>query len=154
CHLFIKPDDSWAHVGTHIFKSVKGIPEHNLHEQVDPVNPCGFCGRAGCQIDLSGLPNARTTPKLVAGCSRAHPFSYGHRKKSATPCTNVPILCMLCPVIAPRKSPPVFWKYSMYPHIRVAHPQHWDDLLSRPMNLPADLALNIAISREEMKALG
>ncbi|KAK7006881.1 hypothetical protein R3P38DRAFT_3213632 [Favolaschia claudopus] len=156
CHLFIKPDDSWAHVGSHVFKSIKGITDPNLHEPVDSANPCGFCGRAGCQVDLSGLPTSRATPKVTSSCVRAHPFSYGHRKKysAATPCTNVPIFCTLCTVIPPRKSPPAFWKYSMYPHIRVAHPQHWDELWNRPTNLPADLALNLAISREEMKALG
>ncbi|KAK7020893.1 hypothetical protein R3P38DRAFT_2476307, partial [Favolaschia claudopus] len=92
----------------------------------------------------------------ASSCSRAHSFSYGHRKKysAATPCTNVPIFCLLCPTTPPRKSPPVFWKYSIYSHIQRAHPQHWDELWSRPTNLAADMALNISISREEMKALG
>ncbi|KAJ6616226.1 hypothetical protein B0H10DRAFT_1799812, partial [Mycena sp. CBHHK59/15] len=86
----------------------------------------------------------------------AHSFSYGHTKKYSvtTPCTNVPLFCTLCPPIPPRKSPAVVWKYSMYAHVKLAHPRYWDDLLSRPKDLPAQLALNIAISREEMMALG
>ncbi|KAF8200488.1 hypothetical protein K438DRAFT_1582738, partial [Mycena galopus ATCC 62051] len=119
-------------------------------------DPCGFCGRGKCQTDLSGLPNSRNMPKCTSNCPRAHSFSYRHVKKYSanTPCTNVPIFCTLCLPIAPRKSPAVFWKYSMYAHIRSAHPRYWDELSSMPTNLPEQLALNLGISREEMVTLG
>lgn len=34
CHLLIKPDDARNHVGCHILKSIKGVAEPRLHEQV------------------------------------------------------------------------------------------------------------------------
>lgn len=42
----------------------------------------------------------------------------------------------------------------MLAHIQSAHPRYWDELLNAPTGLPADLAHNIAISAEEMVALG
>ncbi|KAJ6609777.1 hypothetical protein B0H10DRAFT_1651791, partial [Mycena sp. CBHHK59/15] len=156
CQNWIRPEDARTHVGSHIFKSVNGVREANLHEQVHQEKPCGFCGRGECEVDLTGLPTSKTTPKCTSNCPRAHSFSYGHAKKYSvtTPCTNVPLFCTLCPPIPPRKSPAVVWKYSMYAHVKLAHPRYWDDLLSRPKDLPAQLALNIAISWEEMMALG
>ncbi|KAJ7432297.1 hypothetical protein B0H11DRAFT_1760724 [Mycena galericulata] len=155
CHGLMKPEDARCHVGVHIFKSIKGVPEPDLYEKVHP-NACGFCGRGACQTDLSGHPNSRTAPKFTSTCPRAHPFSYGHAKKysATTPCTNVPIFCTLCLPIPPRKSPAVFWKYSIHAHIQSAHPRYWDDISAAPKDLPEQLALNIAISREEMTALG
>ncbi|KAK7012529.1 hypothetical protein R3P38DRAFT_2550268, partial [Favolaschia claudopus] len=119
-------------------------------------NPCGHCGRGSCTSDLFGLPDARAAPKLTSDCPRAHSFSYGHAKKYSanTPSTNVPVFCTLCLPVPPRKSPKVFWKYSMFAHIRSEHPRYWDDLLHTPVNLPEQLALDLAISREELMALG
>ncbi|KAK7041117.1 hypothetical protein R3P38DRAFT_3179675 [Favolaschia claudopus] len=156
CHIMIKPDDARGHVGAHILKSIKGIREANLYEQVHSENPCGYCGRGSCTSDLSGLPDARAAPKLTSDCPRAHSFSYGHAKKYSanTPSTNVPIFCTLCIPVPPRKSPKVFWKYSMFAHIRSEHPRYWDDLLHTPVDLPEQLALDLAISREELTALG
>jgi hypothetical protein len=124
--------------------------------QVHPINPCGFCGRGECEVDLSGLPNARQTPKCTSTCPRSHPFSYGHAKKYSAnaPSTNVPVFCTLCLPIAPRKSPAVFWKYSIRLHLQSAHSRYWDELLRAPVDLPRELALNLAISREEMVKLG
>ncbi|KAJ7824429.1 hypothetical protein B0H13DRAFT_1658509, partial [Mycena leptocephala] len=156
CHIFIKPEDARCHVGAHIFKSINGVSEPNLYEQVHPINPCGFCGRGECEVDLSGLPNARQTPKCTSTCPRSHPFSYGHAKKYSAnaPSTNVPVFCTLCLPIAPRKSPAVFWKYSIRLHLQSAHSRYWDELLRAPVDLPRELALNLAISREEMVKLG
>ncbi|KAJ7849681.1 hypothetical protein B0H14DRAFT_3866837 [Mycena olivaceomarginata] len=156
CRVLIKPEDTRAHVGGHIFKSLHGVSEPNLFEQVHATDPCGFCGRDGCSTDLSGLPTARATPKCTSTCPRHHTFSYGSAKKysGTTPCTNIPIFCTLCLPIPPRKSPAVFWKYSMHAHIRQAHPRFWDDITNLPTGLSPVFALNLAISREEMLALG
>ncbi|KAJ7022046.1 hypothetical protein C8F04DRAFT_972033 [Mycena alexandri] len=156
CHAWIKPEDARAHVGSHIFKSLHGISEPNLFERVHHTDPCGFCGRGGCSTDLSGLPTARATPKCSSTCPRSHAFSYGHAKKYSanTPCTNVPMFCTLCLPIPPRKSPVVFWKYSMLRHIQSVHPRFWDDSENALIDLSPQFALNLSISREEMIAQG
>jgi hypothetical protein len=42
----------------------------------------------------------------------------------------------------------------MHAHIRQAHPRFWDDITNLPTGLSPAFALNLAISREEMLALG
>ncbi|KAJ7140342.1 hypothetical protein C8R46DRAFT_1233789 [Mycena filopes] len=156
CRVYIRPEDARAHVGGHIFKALNSVKEPNLYEQVHPTNPCGFCGRGGCSADLLGLPTGRTATKWTSTCPRAHPFSYGQAKKysGTTPCTNVPVFCTLCLPVPPRKSPVVFWKYSIRAHIQQTHARFWDEFMNSPTGLSAPFALNIAISREEMLALG
>ncbi|KAJ7633249.1 hypothetical protein FB45DRAFT_914726 [Roridomyces roridus] len=156
CQVLIKPDEARNHVGGHILKSINGVREDSLHEEVDTANPCGFCGRGNCEVDLSGTTTSKVAPKVSSQCLRTHPFSMGHAKKysATTPCTNVPVFCLLCPTIAPRKSPAVFWKYSIFAHIREQHPRYWDAALNRPQNLSEQFELNLAISHAETLALG
>ncbi|KAJ7605499.1 hypothetical protein DFH06DRAFT_1384981 [Mycena polygramma] len=153
CHAYIKPEDARSHVGGHILLAVRGVQEPLLYEQVGLPNPCGFCGRTGCNVDVLKKGKAL---KAVSECSRQHPFAYGHAKKysAATPSTNVPVICALCPLLPPRKIRPVFWKYSMHDHIRTTHPRNWDDETNAPCNLDSDFADNIAIFREELAAFG
>ncbi|KDQ06436.1 hypothetical protein BOTBODRAFT_91080, partial [Botryobasidium botryosum FD-172 SS1] len=62
--------------------------------------PCGFCGRAGahCEVFLTRSSTGARTVK-----SPSCPFAYNFRYKAAakftkaSPCTNVPIDCSLCP---------------------------------------------------------
>ncbi|KAJ7088238.1 hypothetical protein C8R43DRAFT_908771 [Mycena crocata] len=153
CHAMIKPNDSRAHVGEHILKAMRCVPESNLYEQVQLPNPCGFCGRAGCTVEVA---KAGQSFKTTSSCIRQHPFSYGHAKKftPTTPSTNVPLPCILCDVVPPRKTPPAFWKYSILAHIQSEHPRYWDDLEGVPINLTdAKFVKAIAISREELKKL-
>lgn len=121
--------------------------------QVELPNPCGFCGRAGCGVDMV---KSGKTFKTTSSCLRQHPFAYGHAKKysAATPSTNVPVACVLCDIIPPRKTHPAFWKYSILSHIQSEHPRFWSDLTGLPVNLDQEFANKIAISREELDALG
>ncbi|KAJ7477582.1 hypothetical protein FB451DRAFT_1032912 [Mycena latifolia] len=153
CHVLIKPDEARAHVGGHILRAMRGVKEQDLHERVSLANPCGFCGRADCAVDIV---KSGKTYKTTSTCIRQHPFAYGHAKKysAATPSTNVPISCELCAIIPPRKTRPAFWKYSILPHIQSTHPRHWDDFNGGPCDLSQEFTNKIAISREELNAFG
>ncbi|KAJ7079589.1 hypothetical protein B0H15DRAFT_787927 [Mycena belliarum] len=153
CHLLIKPDDARAHVGEHILRAMRGVREPLLYEQVRRTLPCGFCGRSGCSVEMV---KSGKTFKITSRCARQHPFAYGHAKKysAATPSTNVPIACVLCDIVPPRKTHPAFWKYCILSHIQSQHPRYWDDLDAAPINLGKEFANTIAISREELNALG
>ncbi|KAJ7749791.1 hypothetical protein DFH07DRAFT_681751, partial [Mycena maculata] len=124
CHLSIKPDESRAHVGLHILRAIRGPRERLLYEEIMLPDPCGFCGRSGCQVDVT---KSGKTLKATSSCIRQHPFKYGNAKKFsvATPSTNVPIDCALCDIIPPRKIAPAYWKYSMFSHIQSTHPRNW-----------------------------
>ncbi|KAJ7468107.1 hypothetical protein FB451DRAFT_1137242 [Mycena latifolia] len=152
CHSLIKPDESRAHVGEHILRALRGVREQNLYEPVALPNPCGFCGRAGCNIEM--IKSGRSF-KVTSSCMRQHSFAYGPAKKysAATPSTNVPVICELCDIVPPRKTRPPVWKYSILSHIQSKHPRYWDDLGGVPINLTKDFADKIAISREELNAL-
>ncbi|KAJ7736281.1 hypothetical protein B0H16DRAFT_1326584 [Mycena metata] len=150
CHQLIKPEDARAHVGGHIIRATSGVQETLLVERIALPDPCGFCGRSGCSVDIE--KNGKTL-KATSSCPRQHAFAYGHAKKYsvATPCTNVPIICALCPIHPPRKFPPVFWKYSILHHIQDVHPRHMDEF-GVPCDLDPDFANKIALSREELTA--
>ncbi|KAJ6607976.1 hypothetical protein B0H10DRAFT_1955815 [Mycena sp. CBHHK59/15] len=158
CQLPIKPDESRSHVGVHIvgvhiLRAMRDRPEPKLVEKVMLPDPCGFCGRADCKVDVT---ISGKTMKATSTCTRQHQFSYGQAKRfsAATPSTNVPIPCVLCDIVPPRKTPPAFWKYSIYSHIQAKHPRYWDNLEGAPCNLQKDFADSISISSEELIALG
>ncbi|KAJ6600675.1 hypothetical protein B0H10DRAFT_1958705 [Mycena sp. CBHHK59/15] len=96
----------------------------------------------------------KSTVKVTSSCPHQHKFSYSHAKKfsSQTPSTNVPVYYGLCSPVPPWKTPPAFWKYSIYPHILSAHPQNWDNLKGAPCNLSKEFVDSIAISGEELLA--
>ncbi|KAJ7253987.1 hypothetical protein C8J57DRAFT_1076553 [Mycena rebaudengoi] len=134
CHLPIKRDDARAHAGGHILRAIRGFPEPGLFETVSTDDPCGFCGRSGCRVELS---KAGKSFKMASTCARRHPISYGHAKKfsNKTPSTNIPVFCDLCPEIPPQKNRPAFWKYSIYRHIQQSHPRHWHDFDNTPFDI-------------------
>jgi hypothetical protein len=121
--------------------------------QVALPDPCGFCGRSGCSVDMV---KSNKSFGATSSCIRQHPFSYGFAKKYsvAAPSTNIPISCALDTMTPPRKLPPVFWKYSIYSHIQEKHPRYWDEVDGTPCNLEKDFADKIAISAEELQKLG
>ncbi|KAJ7255724.1 hypothetical protein C8J57DRAFT_1075392, partial [Mycena rebaudengoi] len=109
-----------------------------------------FCGRSGCSVDIT---KSNQTFQTTSSCIRQHPFAYGSAKKFTiiTPSTNP---WELCDVLPPRKIGPVYWKYSIYSHIQSAHPRYWDDVEGAPINLSEDFSTKIAISWEELNAMG
>ncbi|KAJ7021778.1 hypothetical protein C8F04DRAFT_1273273 [Mycena alexandri] len=92
----------------------------------------------------------------AAGVLRIYPDFPLHARLQSAPqhARTLTRSVMGTPKIPPRKSPVVFWKYSMHAHIRQAHPRFWDDSMDSTTGLSAPLANNLAISREEMLALG
>ena len=102
-----------------------------------PTFPCGFCGVrpaepyvaatslvAGCP---TGLEKAGPeSVRHLGSCKLVGEVKYSHKpalsSSSGQPCTNVPIICPLCPK-PPRGSPGVaVFKYSMELHWQKAHP--------------------------------
>ncbi|KAJ7256379.1 hypothetical protein C8J57DRAFT_1235753 [Mycena rebaudengoi] len=66
CHLPIKRDDARAHAGGHILRVIRGFPEPGLFEMVSIDDPCGFCGRSGCRVELS---KAGKSFKMASTCA-------------------------------------------------------------------------------------
>jgi hypothetical protein len=106
------------HMGAHIL--------HDSHVK-DADNPCGLCLNTGSrcvfrlvkrnkadQIDMtnSRCPNLRKIQLMSAA-----------KYSKASPCTNVPLRCPLCP-----KESNCIWKYNLRAHILNSHPSATMDL--------------------------
>lgn len=121
--------------------------------QIHPGNPCGFCGRASCDIRLvkAQSPASKYTA-AASSCQHAHTFSLNKARRFSTvmPCTNVPIQCALCPKDHVTKLRPVYWKYNMFHHIQTVHPDHWDWQARRVKNLGVNFRRLLSISQREL----
>jgi hypothetical protein len=111
------PTELVSHMGMHI-----------LHDEAlkNVVNPCGFClapgslcsvqlkkgqGRkVGMQIDLQNTRCQHSNQVKLSLTSFA-------KSTNASPCTNVPISCPLCPA-----SSEAVWKYNLEAHLKAVHP--------------------------------
>lgn len=121
-----KPHTFLAHIGAHI-----------LNKSVLPsTEPCGLCGSPAplCQFYLAKGKGTYGQTKVDYSTSRGCPnlavsFKYGVTMNSTrtAPCSNVPILCPLCP-----KNSPAIWKYTAKYHFMNHHPaaqlDQWKDL--------------------------
>jgi len=139
CGETLKIIDMRQHMGAHL-----------LHERsrFSAVMPCGYCGGesaqhssdlsqlSGCAIWLVG-GQARMYCKLLGGDAPKYSMKCAGKCTDASPCTNRPMQCPLCP----KKPGVVHWKVNM--------PIHWE----RNHNgapLPDGFAASLETSAKEM----
>ncbi|KAJ6609018.1 hypothetical protein B0H10DRAFT_1769221, partial [Mycena sp. CBHHK59/15] len=150
CHKVLKRQDVRPHVGKHILLARQKVPEPGLFEEIGTIMPCGYCGRSGtCSITLQ---KTATTHQPASDCASARSFSIAAALKGSksTPCTNAPVLCMLCPQDPKQKDRPAVWRYNMLQHIHTSHTNH-----APPSNIPPDEVTKITlITREEQVEVG
>ncbi|KAG6848307.1 hypothetical protein H0H93_001364, partial [Arthromyces matolae] len=87
--------------------------------------PCGLCLRSSliCKIYLAKGKGAkgslRVDKRRSTGCANPITFTYSVAAESRTssPCSNVPLVCPLCP-----KSAPAVWRYNWKYHFANSHP--------------------------------
>lgn len=102
------------HIGSHIlFDTISRSDE-----------PCGFCLRPypACVIYLrraSATSDQINLPKTICPGKLAFNYKPASLSSDSTPCTNVPILCPLCPK---SHDTPAVWKYNFQAHLKRAHP--------------------------------
>ncbi|KAH9937098.1 uncharacterized protein B0H18DRAFT_867680 [Fomitopsis serialis] len=150
------------HVGEHILKAMRGVQEDLRGQQVVPSElPCGFCGRPErlCTAPTMTKGTSRSTPQARSECPYYRLFFYQPSLKPspATPCTNVPIICMVPGCKAAKDGNwTAVWKYNMVEHLRQCHPSY--GLESTPrldglIPLPPAMQHEMHISDEEERAL-
>ncbi|KAK7007190.1 hypothetical protein R3P38DRAFT_2470949, partial [Favolaschia claudopus] len=98
------------HVGQHILKSMRGVPETSARESVSGSYPCGTCGGT-CSIAIKNK-------KADSACPSAYPFMITTAKKflPTRPCTNVPVVCAM------HDCKQIYWKYNSKQHMSERHP--------------------------------
>ena len=104
------------HVGSHI------LHDPGVIQSIEPL--CGLCLRPSqmCQFYLTKGKGANGKPKVnqktSKGCLIKMKFTYSIAAESteASPCSNVPIHCPICP-----KTDPAVWRYFMKVHFNEKH---------------------------------
>ncbi|KAG2008058.1 hypothetical protein CC2G_013529 [Coprinopsis cinerea AmutBmut pab1-1] len=140
------------HVGHHILRAFRGVPDRLKDDYKMGSNPCGWCAGNGCKTQL--VLSSRGTYVVLSDCefhyqkmvySRAAEYSY------SSPCTNVPIPCSLCLQADPERTHlPTFWKYNLIYHMISTH-------LSPTQTLPPfppDMIVSCHITYEEESRIG
>ncbi|KAJ6591398.1 hypothetical protein B0H10DRAFT_1763016, partial [Mycena sp. CBHHK59/15] len=108
------------HVGHHILFALYSLPDSKATKIEVGAEPCGWCGREGCYTQL------KTSSKginISFNCDyRYIKMSYKSAATStaATPCTNVPIHCVLCDKSTPGPRRTI-WKYNAMFHLFSEH---------------------------------
>jgi len=104
------------HIGLHI------LHDPGVIQSIEPL--CGLCLHPSqmCQFYLMKGKGANGKPKInqktLKGCLMTMKFTYSIATEStqASPCSNVPIHCPVCP-----KTDPAVWKYFMKVHFDEKH---------------------------------
>ncbi|KAK7015571.1 hypothetical protein VNI00_019065 [Paramarasmius palmivorus] len=139
-----------SHVGRHVLHSLRKGKEQDGCVEVG-IDPCGWCGMSGtCITQLIQPPSGSV--KVESNCTyRYERMRYDDAAKStrATPCTNVPIHCPLCPKSISGQ-PVTIWKYNAIDHILINHAEP----NARIRDVDGALAADIFISLAEEKAMG
>ncbi|KIM35830.1 hypothetical protein M413DRAFT_36514, partial [Hebeloma cylindrosporum] len=128
CRAECRISDMRVHVGTHILKAQRGVPDETLKIG---LNPCGWCGKDGCKTRLPASDSSKSI-KISSDCEYHYQNMKYHlalKPTNRSPCTNVPILCPICP------RPETFWKYAFIAHVVDRHLTDDGDLPFLPMEL-------------------
>ena len=110
----LKIHDLLSHIGAHLLYDSSLDPSLEL---------CGLCFRPAplCVFFLrrgKGVGSSQQIDLRTSRCPNLIPFSYLSAAKEAThsPCTNVPVICPLCP-----STSSAVWKYNMKAHFEKSH---------------------------------
>jgi hypothetical protein len=101
---------------------------HILHDNTmkNVTNPCGFCLAPGplCSVRIKKGQGRKVGMQIDIQNSRCQhnnqvklSLSSFAKSSEASPCTNTPIICPLCPAASD-----AVWKYNLEVHLRTVHP--------------------------------
>ena len=99
CAESIKLKNMHDHVGRHILWALRGKDESYklTHGMQIGVDPCGWCGRDGCKIQLQKKGASHSIPSSCPYQYSKMIYAWATKCTKGSPCTNVPIRCPLCP---------------------------------------------------------
>ncbi|KDR69600.1 hypothetical protein GALMADRAFT_77244 [Galerina marginata CBS 339.88] len=146
CKKIVHLNEMRNHVGQHILRSLRTrefeLPQIGL-------NPCGWCGLEGCKTQLIRTAKKTTISSNCAYHYRKMVYSRANTCSTASPCTNVPINCPICPKGRDQQAP-TFWKYNLIHHMTE---HHLDDQGELPP-FPPELRVTTHITRLEEERMG
>ncbi|EMD31047.1 hypothetical protein CERSUDRAFT_36896, partial [Gelatoporia subvermispora B] len=97
CTAEINISKARDHVGHHILKSLRQVPEQRVEEPIGSTMPCGFCGRSGITTCSEVFLTKGSKPQAFSRCRHYNKFHYKPALRSTVTSrsTNVPILCAI-----------------------------------------------------------
>jgi hypothetical protein len=114
------------------------------------VNPCGWCGREGCKVQLTKKGSSNSINSSCPYHYSKMIYSKAAQYSRSSPCTNVPIHCPICP---PGLSgqPKSIWKYNTFAHFAAEHVEMGSDSLPE---IPSQLIVESFITSREENDMG
>ncbi|KAF9457045.1 hypothetical protein BDZ94DRAFT_1228616 [Collybia nuda] len=153
CEKSLKLKDMRKHVGKHLLLALRDVEDPApLRPGVvvkDIIDACGWCGRDGCQTHLI---KKGSSISITSNCPYHYQkLSYKRALQSsqASPCTNVPIHCPICPPSLTGQ-PKSFWKYNALYHL-ASHHLTPEGLFP---TVPPQLLVEIYITSKEEASVG
>jgi hypothetical protein len=149
CNASTKLKDMRNHVGKHILCAFRGVEDPSLKASIS-VNPCGWCGRQGCKVQLI---KKGTSNSISSSCPYHYSkMMYGRAAQysKSSPCTNVPIHCPLC-LEGLSGQPKTIWKYNAFAHFAAEHVPLGSDSLPE---IPSSFIVDTFISSKEESDMG
>ena len=126
CRKQVQLREMRKHVARHLLKKFPGVVQGAPGESV-PEDVCGSCGRRGqCAVKL--WRNAKE--KLVVQQAAEHvcPLFFKFQYKAGERhCSNVPIVCSLCPNKDDKDNWTTVWRWGLRNHIELQHAGAPDD---------------------------
>ncbi|KAF6764585.1 hypothetical protein DFP72DRAFT_1059553 [Ephemerocybe angulata] len=163
CGLILKLKNMRNHVGGHILKAARDIVDPVLRSDINPSemaesSPCGWCGRytTPCRTQFKDLGKDKYA--VLSNCEYHYTqmkYAPASKFSKATPCTNVPIACLLCSTAeselgSPTQHITTVWKYNLQTHLATHHLQEDG---AYPL-LPPRMLLAAYTSKAEEHAMG
>ncbi|KAJ7608465.1 hypothetical protein DFH06DRAFT_1017692 [Mycena polygramma] len=114
------------------------------------AEPCGWCGLEGCHTQLT--ESARGVAQITSSCGYHYTkmiYKSAATFTPATPCTNVPLQCPLCP-LSKSGNRKTIWKYNAFFHLLTEHSPSGQ----RPPEVPPQFWLDTQIRHREEQAMG
>lgn len=115
------------HIGMHILQALRKLRlARKLKDGMEvPANPCRFCGMDdGCVTHVIPTLGKKGKTMVVKSTCPYHHTTLKYNQAimfdDHSRCTNVPIICSLCPDIRPGH-PRTIWKYNAIFHIVCEH---------------------------------
>ncbi|KAH6906289.1 hypothetical protein BKA70DRAFT_1497863 [Coprinopsis sp. MPI-PUGE-AT-0042] len=145
----IRVDEMRTHAGKHILHAQQ-LDDDDIDTSAvaaDQPEPCGFCGQGGSEC-LTQLVKKGKKFQISSTCTYRHASLVYEDAKHFSPdniCTNVPIVCTLCPSSSPHGGVRTIWKYNALYHFIKEHSD-------AEMDLP--FLLSMFIHKAEEEAMG
>ncbi|KAG6819279.1 hypothetical protein H0H93_013480 [Arthromyces matolae] len=149
----IRLDNMREHVGRHILHAFRGTVDPSGILGKIGLNPCGWCGLEGCITRM--VTKKRGGLQIVSNCPYHYErMVYENAKEHSpdSPCTNVPVKCLLCPTLDTTGELPTIWKYNAWAHLATEHADPADEM-NLP-DVPDKFLIDIFVSKKEEEELG